>query len=105
MLETLIIDTGTGISKEKQSFLFVPFKELQYRLGFSKPENENIGLGLSCSKTISNAIGGDSYLKQSKKGLTIFEFKMPVTVIKSNELEELKINTLESLFKFNSPLN
>ena len=52
--------------------LFVPFRELQHYMGFRKVENDNIGLGLSCSKTISNALKGDSCLVQSKKGITVF---------------------------------
>jgi len=82
MLETLILDTGIGISKEKQHSLFVPFQEFRYCMGSTKAEDGNIGLGLSCSKIISNRLGGDACLKQSRKGLTIFAFKIPVTVTK-----------------------
>jgi hypothetical protein len=43
----------------------VPFKELKDRLGIMKPENDNIGLGLSCSYMLSRKIGGDITLKES----------------------------------------
>ena len=33
MLETEIIDTGIGISKERQKLLFIPFQELKSRQG------------------------------------------------------------------------
>jgi hypothetical protein len=43
-----------------------------------KPENDNIGLGLSCSYEISRKIGGDIKLVESKNGLTAFVFKIPI---------------------------
>ena len=47
-------------------------------IGIVKAENDNIGLGLSCSREISRKLGGDMKLKRSKKGLTSFVFKFPV---------------------------
>ncbi len=58
--------------------LFVPFKELKKKFGIMKPENDNIGLGLSCSYDISRKIGGDIKLLESKNGITDFAFKIPV---------------------------
>ena len=58
--------------------LFIPFKELKNRLGILKPENDNIGLGLSASFEISRKLGGDIKLSESRNGLTIFAFKIPV---------------------------
>ena len=43
-----------------------------------KPENDNIGLGLSCSYDLSRKIGGDIKLLESKNGITDFAFKIPV---------------------------
>jgi K+-sensing histidine kinase KdpD len=60
--------------------LFVPFLELKDRIGIIKAQNDNIGLGLSCSKEICKKLGGDLKLKQSEKGMTIFGFKIPVTL-------------------------
>jgi C4-dicarboxylate-specific signal transduction histidine kinase len=58
--------------------LFVPFKELKNRIGLMKPENDNIGLGLSCSYEICRKIGGDIKLLESKNGFTAIAFKIPV---------------------------
>jgi signal transduction histidine kinase len=58
--------------------------ELRDRIGIVKAENDNIGLGLSCSREISRKLGGDMKLKRSKKGLTSFVFKFPV-VLKDDE--------------------
>ena len=40
--------------------------------------DRNIGMGLTCSQTIVKKLGGDITLKSSKRGLTIFSFKIPV---------------------------
>ena len=59
--------------------MFVPFLELKCLQEFmKKPENDNIGLGLASSKAIAIEMGGNMKLKLSKKGLTVFKFKIPV---------------------------
>ena len=65
VLETEIIDTGIGIQPDRQNLLFKPFLELRDRIGIVKAENDNIGLGLSCSREISRKLGGDMKLKCS----------------------------------------
>jgi signal transduction histidine kinase len=80
VLETQIIDTGVGIAADRQEILFVPFKELKDRIGVSKSQNDNIGIGLSCSKEICLKMGGDIKLKKSQKGLTVMAFKLPVKI-------------------------
>jgi sensor histidine kinase regulating citrate/malate metabolism len=56
--------------------------ELRDRIGIMKTQNDNIGIGLTCSKEICKKIGGDIKLIQSKKGLTVMAFKIPVKVKK-----------------------
>jgi sensor histidine kinase regulating citrate/malate metabolism len=43
-------------------------------------QDNNIGMGLACSEQISSALDGDIAIKESKKGLTVFAFKIPVKV-------------------------
>lgn len=38
-----------------------------------------IGMGLSCSKEIAKAMGGDVTLISSAKGSTLFQIKLPVS--------------------------
>ena len=57
-----------------------------------KPENDNIGLGLASSKAIAIEMGGNMKLKLSKKGLTVFKFKIPVIVNKQINLIQKKIS-------------
>lgn len=64
MLDIEIIDTGEGISLERQSLLFTPFQELnQMQSTMMKPKNDNIGLGLSASKQIARELKGDLSIK------------------------------------------
>ena len=43
-------------------------------------KDHNIGIGLACSNSISKALDGDITIKQSRKGMTVFGFKIPVKV-------------------------
>jgi sensor histidine kinase regulating citrate/malate metabolism len=43
-------------------------------------DNQSIGIGLAASSTLVKKIGGDITLRQSQKGLTVFSFKVPVTI-------------------------
>lgn len=54
--------------------------ELKDRIGIMKTQNDNIGIGLACSREICKKMGGDIKLKQSQKGLTVMAFKLPVRV-------------------------
>lgn len=47
-----------------------------------KSQNDNLGIGLACSKDICIRMGGDIALKVSHEGLTAFSFKIPIKVIK-----------------------
>jgi len=78
VLETEIIDTGIGISEQKKGILFKPFRELFQSQGLANTRHSSIGLGLACSQVIACKLGGDIEIKQSKKGLTILRFKIPV---------------------------
>jgi signal transduction histidine kinase len=39
-----------------------------------------IGIGLTCSKELSNAMKGDVHMVSSKKGETIFNIKTPLNI-------------------------
>ena len=77
ILETEVIDTGIGISQERQQNLFELFKELELKQKLNKNSIGSIGMGLECSKRISVACGGDISIKISVKNLTVFAFKIP----------------------------
>lgn len=88
LLETEIIDTGIGISPNRQKMLFVPFMELMLRQNFDTVQDNTIGVGLASSQIITQQMKGDIKLKQSQPQLTVFTFTLPVSVepIMKNEI-------------------
>jgi len=62
VFETTITDDGKGIKKERLPYLFKVFGELKHNLEIQNDQDikdNGIGVGLSCSKIIANALGGD----------------------------------------------
>ena len=53
---------------------------LRDRIGIMKTKNDNIGIGLACSKDLCKLLGGDVILKFSENGLTAFSFKIPIKI-------------------------
>lgn len=62
-------DTGSGINKEDQPFIFERF----FRGENKKYTVRGLGLGLPLSKMMAQSIGGDLQLKESTKSGTCFE--------------------------------
>ena len=87
-LLTEVVDTGTGISKDKQKLLFEPFGELRLKDKIQDVENTSIGMGLTLSKEICEQLKGKVTLIESSKYFTAFMIKMPVQA--DNEVMELK---------------
>lgn len=65
----LIEDTGTGINKEDQPYIFERF----FRGENKKYTVRGLGLGLPLSKMMAQSIGGDLQLKKSNEMGTCFE--------------------------------
>ena len=65
ILDTEIIDTGIGITQQRQEMLFVPFMELKKKQNLKSVKDKSLGMGLACSKEIARAMGGDITIKQS----------------------------------------
>ena len=62
IFETVITDDGKGIEESRVPKLFKVFGELKNNLDMAdlnNSEDNGIGVGLSCSKIIANAINGD----------------------------------------------
>nr|WP_249317009.1 HAMP domain-containing sensor histidine kinase [Bacillus sp. FJAT-50079] len=68
-----IADNGPGIPFKEQSFIFERF----YRGEEKKYKHRGLGLGLSLSKMIAQAMKGDLYLKQSDTTGTVFRIRLP----------------------------
>ena len=93
VLETEVIDSGIGIEEERQDILFKPFLELKRIQDLKLVKDKNIGMGLACSLSIVQQLGGDITLKKSKRGLTIFAFKLPVETDAKKEFRNEKISS------------
>ena len=87
--------------------LFVPFLELKMKQNPDLVQDNNIGMGLSCSEQIATAMEGDITIKESRKGFTMFAFKIPVKVKKdiiNHEDGYLKIEEIPEISKMSQHL-
>lgn len=78
VLETLISDTGNGIDKENQKYLFRKFQQAGKNV-LSRDTSQGTGLGLYISRLIIRAMGGDVYLVSSEPDVgSTFGFTLPL---------------------------
>ena len=82
-----MVDTGEGITPERQRMLFKPFMELRARQNLEKVKDKTTGIGLSCSKDIITKLNGELFVAHSEPGLTIFSLEMPIVV--SDDMDEI----------------
>lgn len=68
-----VADSGKGIPTEEQPFIFERF----YRGEGKKYQVRGLGLGLSLSKMIAQALGGDLVLLKSSPDGTVFRLYVP----------------------------
>jgi two-component system, OmpR family, sensor histidine kinase BaeS len=73
-LQFLVSDTGAGIPAEDQRYLFVPF----YRRTQSTREASGLGLGLSITKSIIEALGGKISLISTPGVGSTFTITLPL---------------------------
>ena len=67
MVTLAVADTGSGISPEVASHLFQPF---------ITSKRQGMGVGLSISRTIIEAHGGQIWSEENPGGGTIFRFTL-----------------------------
>ncbi|MBN1768888.1 MAG: hypothetical protein JXR50_07495 [Prolixibacteraceae bacterium] len=76
----MIKDTGVGITKEEQEFIFEPFRQANEN---TTDANRGLGLGLSISRSIIEIMGGTLRLKSKPGKGTTFYFSIPVKDVRS----------------------
>jgi signal transduction histidine kinase len=75
-----IIDNGIGIEPDRQKHLFDLYSEIKEE---SNSKNHASGMGLASSRILIENLGGETFLKHSEFGLTVFCMKVPI--MKSDE--------------------
>jgi CheY-like chemotaxis protein len=82
MLEFSVIDTGTGISKEAEQYIFEPFRQASNARNRTSCTLGGTGLGLSIARSLVETMGGEISLETStdedRHGST-FRFTIPYT--------------------------
>jgi len=69
-----ITDTGTGIPEDKVAAIFDPFIQLRERFD---PANSGVGLGLSISRDLARAMGGDLTVESAVGQGSTFTLVLP----------------------------
>jgi hemerythrin-like metal-binding protein len=85
-------DTGVGLAKDAQEFIFQPFFQLVQK----NAEVKGTGLGLAISKSLAELMGGKLFVMSELEKGTSFTIKLPVFVSDSNKI---KIKIPQQVFK------
>ncbi|PID38398.1 MAG: hypothetical protein CSA24_00630 [Deltaproteobacteria bacterium] len=73
--EATVTDTGIGIAPDDQAKLFVPFFQVDTRLG---RKYEGTGLGLSICRRLAELMGGTTWVQSELGRGSTFGFRLPV---------------------------
>jgi signal transduction histidine kinase len=74
--EMQVSDTGVGISKEAQTYIFEPFRQVDNAI---TRENRGSGLGLSITKQLAELMGGHIILESEPGKGSTFTVVLPMT--------------------------
>ena len=97
-IEFYIVDSGMGISKERQKAVFERFIQADIE---DKKALGGSGLGLSIAKAYAEAIGGNLWLERSESGKgSEFRFRLPLDIFpKKKKRKSEKKEASDNLFK------
>jgi signal transduction histidine kinase len=73
--EIQISDTGAGIPKEAQSYIFEPFRQVDNAI---TRDNRGVGLGLSITKQLVDIMGGTINLESEIGRGSTFTIILPI---------------------------
>ncbi|MCF6240345.1 MAG: PAS domain S-box protein [Bacteroidales bacterium] len=83
-------DTGLGVPKDKEQFIFTRFGKLEDPEKFNQ---SGTGLGLSISKSLIQLLGGNMWLNTDYKNGAEFFFTIPLREIKQNKTSDKNSNS------------
>ncbi len=86
-IEIRIQDSGIGMSSEEVAQLFDPFSRID---SYSTRDFEGSGLGLSISKKLAEALGGEIRVESRSGEGSCFTVCLPVEEIAENQLKDAK---------------
>jgi signal transduction histidine kinase len=72
-----VSDTGPGIPKDAQAYIFNPFRQVD---GSATRHHEGSGLGLSIVKQLANLLGGEITLTSGRGQGSTFTVTLPVVL-------------------------
>jgi len=75
-LVVTVSDTGPGIPPDMLAHLFTPFYTT--KVGSEQPESAGMGVGLSISRTLIEANGGQLWAQSAPAGGARFQFSVPI---------------------------
>jgi len=88
MLKFFVKDTGVGVSKEKQEFIFEIFRQAD---DSDTRKYDGVGIGLSIAKQIAEFLGGKLWLESNEDKGSTFYFTIPYS--KDNRIENVETST------------
>lgn len=75
LIKFWVKDTGIGIDKDKQDFIFDAFRQAD---DSNTRKHDGVGLGLTISKRLTKLLGGEMKFTSSREAGSIFEFTIPM---------------------------
>lgn len=87
-------DTGIGISKDKQDYVFEKYAQIEQ--GFTRTYS-GIGLGLSIVKNTVNMLNGDIRLDSEPGRGCTFEIRFPVKAVQHSRAKKVSYESLENM--------
>ena len=82
-----IEDTGIGINKEDEKFVFEAFSKMDMN---GKDTTEGAGLSLAISKTIAEFLGGKLYMESEAGVGSLFTFEIPQKILRKERIAQVK---------------
>ncbi|QPF73534.1 response regulator [Roseateles sp. DAIF2] len=80
LLRFAVRDTGEGIPADQMERVFAPFEQAERSYRLQSPRPEGTGLGLTISRELARAMGGDLRCCSSPGQGSTFEFTLPLQV-------------------------